>query len=67
MFNEEWSGAVEEISKYGGKSHGVSTNQRGKTVLGEATAGNQVWKSLEVEELDTGAHGWLGTFGGLSV
>lgn len=46
MFNEERSGAMEEISKYGGKSHGVSTNQRGKTVLGEATAGNQVGKAL---------------------
>ena len=46
---------------------GFQANQRGKIVLGEATAGNQVWKSLEVEELVTGGHGWIGTLGGLSV
>lgn len=28
MFNEEWSGAMEEISKYVGKSHGVSSKPK---------------------------------------
>lgn len=46
---------------------GFQANQRGKIVLGETAAGNQVWKRFEVEEQDTGAHGWLGTYGGLSV